>query len=108
MSFADGLPLPQTIPNRTIDNRWFSYTAQYRLEGRTLKIRREFVSRVPGQVCSPEVEAEIGRPFKQVRADLTTRLRFGAGVGAAPADQPITTHEAPAQPPAVATEPSTD
>jgi hypothetical protein len=108
LSFADGLPLPQTIPNRTIDNRWFSYTAQYRLEGRTLKIRREFVSRVPGQVCSPEVEAEIGRPFKQVRADLTTRLRFGAGVGAAPADQPITTHEAPAQPPAVATEPSTD
>ena len=38
-----------------------------------MKINREFVSRVPGQVCSPEVEAEIARPLKQVRADLTTR-----------------------------------
>lgn len=108
LSFADGLPLPQTIQNRNIDNRWFSYTAQYKLEGRTLKINREFVSRVPGQVCSPEVEAEIARPLKQVRADLTTRLRFGPGAEATHTDQPSTREAPVAQPPAVAAEPSAD
>jgi len=107
LSFADGMPLPETIPNRSIDNRWFTYTAQYKIEDRTLKITREFVSRVPGQVCSPELEAEIARPLKQVRADLATRLRFGAGVAAGHTEQPVT-RETPAQLPTADAEPSAD
>jgi hypothetical protein len=73
-----------------------------------LKIRREFTAHVPGQVCAPEVEAEIGRPFKQVRADLTTRLRFGSGADAAHAEQPSTREAPVAHPPAVSTEPSAE
>src|SRR5262249_27861377 len=107
LSFADGLPLPQTIPNRTIDKRWFSYTAEYRLEDRTLKIRREFVSHVPSQVCSPEVEAQISRPLKEVRADIATRLHFGPGVETVHGDQ-SGTRQAPPQLQTVVAEPSAE
>jgi hypothetical protein len=42
-----------------------------------LKTRREFVSRVPGQVCAPDLEAEIMGPLKTVAENLTnTRLPF--------------------------------
>src|SRR5262249_3715470 len=37
VTFADGLPLPQKIDGRRIETKSFTYTADYRLEGRTLK-----------------------------------------------------------------------
>jgi hypothetical protein len=66
LTFADGLPLPQKIDGRRIETKSFVYTADYRLDGRTLKVRREFVSRVPGQVCAPEIAAEIAQSLRDI------------------------------------------
>jgi tetratricopeptide (TPR) repeat protein len=70
VSFADGLPLPAAPKGIKIDQPLFSYVSQYQIENRTLKIRREFESHVPGQVCAPETEAQIADPLKSVQADL--------------------------------------
>jgi hypothetical protein len=67
-------PLNITIPSRKIANRLFTYKSDYRVEGRTLKIRHEFVSLVPNQVCGPEIETEIGKPMADVLASVNSRL----------------------------------
>jgi hypothetical protein len=78
ISFADGLPLPQQINPRRIDNKSFSYSADYRLEGRTLKVQRQFVSQVPGQVCAAELEGELAQPIRDVFASNATQMAFAA------------------------------
>jgi hypothetical protein len=79
IAFAEGVPLPRTFDSRRIETKSFVYDAGYRLEGRTLKIRREFVSRTPGQVCAPEVEAEIAGPMRDVAASRATHLTLAPG-----------------------------
>ena len=91
LTFAAGLTLPAAPQGRTIENSRFSYVAQYRLEGRTLKVRREFVSKVAGQVCAPEVEAEAAGVIKAVAADLNSKIRMPAAAGA-----PVAANERPA------------
>jgi Domain of Unknown Function with PDB structure (DUF3857)/Transglutaminase-like superfamily len=86
--FAEGVPLPQKIDDRRIETKSFVYTAEYRLENRSLKVRREFVSRVPGQVCAAEVEAEIAQPLRDVFASNATRMAFPAQPAAQPARSP--------------------
>jgi hypothetical protein len=81
VTFADGLPLPLPMKGRKIENRLFTYTSDYRLEDRTVKVRREFASRVPGQACAPEIEAQIAGPLKAVHDDLMTRMRMPAAPG---------------------------
>jgi transglutaminase-like putative cysteine protease len=76
VTFAVGLPLPIVPKGRTIHNPKFTYVAQYKLDERTLKVRREFVSKVTGQVCAPEVETEVAGPLKGVLADLETKMRM--------------------------------
>ncbi len=88
LTFADGLPLPQKIDGRRIETRSFVYTADYRLEDRSLKVRRELVSRVPGQVCATEVEAEIAQPLRDVIASNGTRMAFVAQPAPKPAQPP--------------------
>ncbi len=73
-TLADDKPINITVQGRKIANKLFSYKSDYHLEGRTLKIRHEFVSTTPNQVCAPEVEAEIGRPLMEVRASVNSRL----------------------------------
>ena len=76
------MPLPAAPKGVKIDNPQFTYTSDYRLEARTLKIRREFESRVAGQVCAPETEAAIAAPLKTVQADLFTGHAYpDAGTG---------------------------
>ncbi len=70
VSFADGLPLPQAPKGIKIDKPHFIYTSDYLIENRTLKIRREFESRVAGQVCAPEAEAAISDSLKAIQADV--------------------------------------
>jgi hypothetical protein len=48
----------------------FTYSSSFKLENRTLRIHREFVSRVPGQSCPSETEAKIAVDLERVRADL--------------------------------------
>jgi hypothetical protein len=74
IAFEQGLPLPVAPKGRKIVNRYFSYTADAVLEGRTLRIRREFVSRVAGQVCAPEVESEIAAAMKAVAASVQMKM----------------------------------
>jgi hypothetical protein len=91
LTFAEGLPLPQKIDGRRIETKSFVYTADYRLENRSLKVRREFVSRVPGQVCAAEVESEIAQPLRDVFASNATQMAFAAQ----PAPQPVQPPTAP-------------
>lgn len=78
IEFAAGLPMPEPIADRRIETASLVYTLAHRLEGRTMTLRREFVSRVQGQVCPPELEAEIGPPLAQVAADNALQIRFAA------------------------------
>ena len=57
------------IPLRSVDieKPAFSFHASFKLEGRTLRMHREFISRVAGQVCPPEMEAEIAADMNAVR-----------------------------------------
>ncbi len=75
-TFADGLPLPQQPADRRIETPALVYTLASRLDGRTLTIRREFVSRVAGQVCPPEMEAALAGPMATIAADNAMRMRF--------------------------------
>jgi tetratricopeptide (TPR) repeat protein len=78
LTFAEGVPLPLAPKGRKIEQRAFTFTSDYRLEDRTLKVRREFVSRVAGQVCAPEIESQIANALKGVQADLDTKIRMPA------------------------------
>jgi tetratricopeptide (TPR) repeat protein len=80
VTFADGVPFPVALPTkgRKIEERLFTYTSEYKLEGRTLKIHREFVSRVASQVCAPEVETAVASAMRTIGADFDTRIRFPA------------------------------
>lgn len=74
VTFADGLALPSAPKGTKIEKPQFTYASEYRIENRTLKIRREFESRVSGQVCAPETEAAIADLLKAVAADLNTGM----------------------------------
>ena len=76
--FDPALPMPGPLNAISIDNAFFTYKSNYRIENRTLKIHREFVSRVSRQVCAPEAEAKITADLNKVRADVYSGYRFGA------------------------------
>jgi len=78
VTFADGLPLPNLLRGRTIETAAFVYRSDYRLEGRTWVVRREFTSRVEGQVCAPEMEAAIADSMRAVNGSLSSRMAFRA------------------------------
>ncbi len=77
------MPVPLTAVS--IDNTFFTYRSTYRIDNRTLKIHREFVSRVPRQVCPPEAEAQITADLNKVRIDVYSGYRFAAMTPRAPA-----------------------
>jgi hypothetical protein len=77
-TFAPGLPLPIPLRPTSIDNPSFSYHSTFALEGRTLKIHREFISRVAGQACPAELEARITNEMNTVRIDVNTNYAFSA------------------------------
>jgi hypothetical protein len=76
VEFADGLPLPKKLEDVVIDNLHFSYRAISTIDTRTLKIRRELISKVASQVCSSTIEAEISEPLKRVARSLKERMSF--------------------------------
>jgi transglutaminase-like putative cysteine protease len=86
LTFADGLPMPGGFNARKLETRVFTYTTSYKVENRTLTIRREFVSTVAGQVCKPEIAAEVAEPLKMIAANIAnTKLVFGKPQAEAPA-----------------------
>ncbi|MBV9484700.1 MAG: DUF3857 domain-containing protein, partial [Frankiaceae bacterium] len=82
-TFDAALPMPEPLVNENVENPLFTFHSTYAIQGRTLKIHREFVSRVPGEVCSPAVEAQIGGDMNAVRTDLYSGFAFAAPVNAA-------------------------
>jgi hypothetical protein len=76
--FDPALPMPIPLAAISIDNAFFTYRSTYKTENRTLKIHREFVSRVSQQVCPAEAEAQITADLNKVRADVYTGYRFAA------------------------------
>jgi hypothetical protein len=78
IAFAEGLPVPRRIADHRVETMSFAYSLTSRLEDRVLTVRREFVSRVPRQVCPPELAAELTAPMDRIRADDNLRLSFVA------------------------------
>lgn len=78
ITFADGLPLPAKPAAIEASDKYFSYRAESTMEGRTLRIRREFQSFVTGQVCGPSVENEIAPLLQRVARDLKAQMSFGS------------------------------
>jgi hypothetical protein len=74
--FADGLPLPRRINPRVIETGTLSYRFESDVSGRSLKLRREFVSKVNGQVCGPTLETELAGPFKFIQLNLAVAMDF--------------------------------
>ena len=73
---TDPAALPKTFKEVAIDNKYFSYQSRSAIKGRTLTIRREFVSKVAGQVCAKEMEAEISEPMQHVARSLRVQMSF--------------------------------
>jgi transglutaminase-like putative cysteine protease len=75
-TFAPGLPMPSPLVPANIEKPAFSFHATFKVEGRTLHMHREFISQVAGQVCPPEVEAEIAADMNAVRINVNTTYIF--------------------------------
>jgi hypothetical protein len=75
-TFDAALPMPFAPPPVTIENGAFSYKATFKIEGRTFKAHREFVARVPGQVCQPELEARIAGDMDALRRNVDMSYSF--------------------------------
>src|SRR5260370_7902251 len=97
LTFADALPLPQKIDGRRIETKSFVYTSDYRLDNRTLNVRRELVSRVGSQVCPAELEAELAQPLPDVAVSNATQMAFAAPPSPSPPPPP----NPPTPPPAL-------
>src|SRR5262252_78278 len=76
-TFDPALPLPLPFGPVNIDNPAFSYRSTTKIEERTLKIHREFVSRVERQVCPPDLEAKIATDLNKVRVNVFSAYAFG-------------------------------
>ena len=77
-TFDQSLPMPVPLVPITIDNPAFTYRATFKVEGRTLKVHREFVSLVAGQVCPPELEAQIADDLNAVRINVNNSYAFAS------------------------------
>jgi hypothetical protein len=76
LTFAEGLALPKPLKEGAINNKYFSYRFDYAVKGRTLTVRREFTSKVAGQVCAKEIEAEIAGPLDRIARNLRVQMSF--------------------------------
>jgi hypothetical protein len=77
VTFAEGLPMPKALKGDAIDTKYFSYRSSYDVDGRVLRMRREFASKVASQVCLQDTEVEISDALKRVARSLGTRMVFG-------------------------------
>jgi len=48
------------------------------LDPTTLTVRREFESKVPGQRCTKDIEAQIAEPMQRISRDVRAQMWFGA------------------------------
>lgn len=79
-TFDPALPLPLPFAPLAVDSPTFSYRSTMKIEGRTLKMHREFISRVGRQVCSPELEPKIAADLNIVRTNVFSSFAFGTSL----------------------------
>jgi hypothetical protein len=93
VTFDQAFPLPVPVKPAAINNAHFSFQASFTMEGRTLRIHREFISHVAHQVCPAEVDAEIAPDMRTVNAYVHATYSFTpdpvAAAGAAAAAQTV-------------------
>jgi hypothetical protein len=77
VTFDKTLPMPVPLNPATIDDPVFSYRSTFAVEGRTLKIHRELISRVPQQTCPAGMEMQIANDLKKVFVDEYSNFAFG-------------------------------
>jgi len=75
-TFDPALPMPVPLAPRDIENPAFNFHATFKVEGRTLKVHREFVSRVAAQVCPPDLEGRIAADMDAVRINVISGYVF--------------------------------
>ena len=78
LTFEKSLALPRPAKGIAVDNKYISYRSSYALAGRTLTVRREFESKVPGQRCTKDIEAQIAEPMQRISRDVRAQMWFGA------------------------------
>jgi hypothetical protein len=88
-TFARPFPLPLPPRPVAIDNPAFTYRSTATIDGRTLRIHRQFVSRVERQVCPPGLEATIAADLETVRENVSYRLTFMTENPSGMANSPI-------------------
>ena len=93
-TFEGSQPMPVAPAAVAIENEGFAYHATYKIEGRTFKIHREFISLVKRQTCEPEFESRLMGAITAVRRDVNTTYAFQRP--ATVATTPVTTGSAPA------------
>lgn len=77
IEFAPELALPRRQPPRSVEGPGVTFRATQVLEERTLRIRREFTSSVPGQVCEPEMEPDLAEAQEEILEHVGVMLQFG-------------------------------
>jgi hypothetical protein len=75
-TFDQNLPMPIPLAPLTIENPAFTYRAAVKVEGRTARMHREFISRVAGQVCASELEAKIVSDMNAVSTHVNSAYLF--------------------------------
>jgi hypothetical protein len=73
-TFDAALPTPVAPGPVKVDNASFSYRATFKVEGRTLKVHREFISHVDHQTCAPEREAQMIGDINTVRGSVNSNF----------------------------------
>ena len=76
LTFADDPPPQKPFTNRRLERKLFTYTSDYKLQGRTLRLKREFISRVPSQVCDAAIEKQLGKDLATIAESLKTTMVF--------------------------------
>jgi hypothetical protein len=71
---------PDLVESGTLDTPAFVYRASYKIEGRTLKIHREFISRVGSQSCPADLEPRIAKEMSIVGGNVRNVFEFAAPV----------------------------
>lgn len=89
LTIAPPFPLPLPPEPIAINNRVFNYLSTARVDGRTLKIHREFVSRVERQACTPDLEGGLAADLERVRVNVSNRLTFGTANPSGAANGPL-------------------
>jgi hypothetical protein len=88
VTFAPGLPMPTPRASRNISNPAFTYRSSYTIEGRTLKIYREFFSLIKGQACPAELASRISNDLNAAGSDIMNNTFNFGGVASAPVATP--------------------